>query len=188
MRYLKYILGAIALLLILFLAIGFISPSFSYDSEIEVNKSVEEAWAVMNDETKISEWLEGMTKMEHVSGEKGTVGAVTRYTYIENGQESTILETMKAIRPNEHVAMDFVMEGVMNMDYKMDFINKDGKALLKSSTTAEGDGMFMRSLLFFMKGNMQAQEDINMGHLKTLINNNTTDYFPEAEAVVDVME
>lgn len=178
MKYLKYLLGLIALLGLLFLAKGFITPFVSYSSEIIVNKPAKEAWAVMNDESKLTQWLKGMKKMEHVSGEKGTVGAVTKYTYEEDGQESVILETMKAIRPNEHVAMDFVMEGVMMMDYKMDFSEKDGKTYLTSSTIAKGDGMFMRSMLSFMQSAMQTQEDENMNNLKKLIEKNTTNYFP----------
>lgn len=187
MKYLKYLLGIIALLAVLFIACGFIWPSISYNSEITVDKPVKEAWAVMNDESKLSQWLKGITKMEHVSGEKGTVGAVMKYTFNDNGQESTILETMKEIRPNEHVAMDFTMEGVMGMDYKVDFIEKNGKTLIKSATTTKGEGMFMRSMLAFMKGAMQSQEDENMGNLKKLINENTTDYFsaPVGETTIN---
>ena len=186
MKYLKYLLGIIALLVVLFIAKGFITPSISYSSEIVVDKSIEEAWAVMNDESKVSEWLKGITNTEHVSGEKGTVGAVTKYTFNDNGQESTVLETIKVIRPNEHVAMDFVMEGVMDMDYKIDFAEKDGKTHIKSSTITTGSGMIMRSMVSFMENTMQAQEDENMDNLKKLINENTTDYFPLP--VVETME
>lgn len=55
MKFVKYLLGFIGILVLVFVAIGFISPSISYESEIEVNKPVKEAWAVMNDESKISQ-------------------------------------------------------------------------------------------------------------------------------------
>ena len=182
MKYLKYLLGIIALLVVIFIGKGFLTPSISYTSEITVDKPVKEAWAVMNDESKVAQWLKGTKKMEHVSGTKGEVGAVAKYTFEQDGQESIILETMKTIRPNEHVAMDFVMEDVTTMDYNMDFPEKDGKTHIKSYTTAAGAGMFMRSMLSFMGSTMQAQEDENMNNLKTLIEANTTNYFPEAIA------
>ena len=185
-RYLKYLLGIIGLLVILFLAKGFITPTISYDSEIVVEKSTKEAWAVMNDESKISEWLKGIKKVEHVSGEKGTVGAVTQYTFVENDQESIILETIKEIRPEESISMDFVMEGAMSMDYKVEFSEKDGKTHIKSSTITEGEGMFMRSMVSFLTGTMKSQEDVNMDNLKKLINENTTNYFPTE--VVEMVE
>lgn len=178
MKYLKYLVGIFALLILLFIGKGFLTPTISYDSEIMVDKSIKEAWAVMNDESKISQWLKGITNVEHVSGEKGTVGAVTKYTFDENGQESIVLETIKSIQPNQSIAMDFYMEGAMNMDYKVDFTNQDGKTIIKSSTVTKGEGMFMRSILSFMQNSMQAQEDENMNNLKKLIEENTTNYFP----------
>jgi len=186
MKYLKYLFGIIALLILFFIAKGFITPSISYESEITVEKSIQEAWAVMNDESKISEWLKGMKEMEHISGEKGTVGAVTKYTFVENDQESIIFETIKEIRPDEGITMDFVMEGVMTMNYKVDYTEKNGKTHIKSSTVTTGEGMLMRSMVSFMTGSMQAQEDENMGNLKKLINENTTNYFPEV--VVETTE
>lgn len=77
------------------------------------------------------------------------------------------------------------MEGVMEMDYKMDSSIKDGKTHIKSSTITKGTGMFMRSMVSFMTNAMQAQEDENMNNLKQLIEENTTDYFraPVVESV-----
>ena len=178
MKYLKYFLGFIALLALLFIGRGMLTPSISYTSEIIVDKPLQEAWSVMNDESKISQWLKGITKVEHISGEKGKVGAVTKYTFMQDGQESIVLETLKAIRPNEQVAMDFVIEEVMAMDYQVDFNEKEGKTHIKSSTTTKGIGLFMQSMVSFMQGSMQTQEDENMNNLKTLIESNTTNYFP----------
>ena len=177
MKYLKYILGIIILLVLIFIAKGFLTPTISYTSEIVVDKSIEEAWEVMNDESKTSQWLKGITNIKHVSGTKGTVGAVTEYTFEEDGQKSIILETIKSIIPKKQITMDFLMEGVMFMDYKMDLIEESGKTIIKSSTIANGIGMFMRSMVSFMNNTMQAQEDENMGNLKKLIEDNTTNYF-----------
>ncbi len=188
MKYLKYVFGIIVVLGALFIAKGFLTPSITYSSEIVVNKPAKEAWAVMNDESKTSQWLKGIKKQEHVSGEKGQIGGVTKYTFEENGQESIMVETIKALRPNEHIAMDFVMKDVMEMDYQMDSSVKDGKTHIKSSTTVRGLGMFMRSMVSFMQSTMQAQEDENMNNLKALIEANTTDYFPVVETVEEVSE
>jgi len=133
---------------------------------------------VMNDESKINQWIKGITNMEHVSGVKGTVGAVTKYTFVEDGQESIMLETLKTVRPNEQAAMDFVVEGAMAMDYQVNFSEIDGKTHIQSSTTTTGAGLIMRSIVSFMKSTMQASEDENMANLKKLIEENTTNYFP----------
>lgn len=176
MKFVKYFLGFIGILVLVFVAIGFISPSISYESEIEVNKPVKEAWAVMNDESKISQWLKGLTKAELVSGEKGTVGAVTKFTFKQDGNESIITETIKSIEENKHVSMTFVIKDVMNMDYRLDFTEKDGKTYIKSSTINNGEGFIMRSMVPLMKSAMQKQEDENIANLKAVIESNTTNY------------
>lgn len=63
MKYLKYIIGIIALLFIGFLLIGLIKPEASYDSEIMVEKPIAESWAVIQDEGKLVEWLPGFQKL-----------------------------------------------------------------------------------------------------------------------------
>ena len=73
------------------------------------------------------------------------------------------------------------------MNYQVDFSTKDGKTHIKSSTVTKGNGLFMRSMLSFMHGGMQSQEDENMANLKKLIEENTTDYFP-APVVEEMME
>ena len=190
MKILKWGLGIIAFLGLLFLAAGFIKPSISYDSGITVDKPIKEAWAVMSDESKISQWMKDITKVEHVSGEKGKVGAVTNYTFVENGQESVVVETIKEIKDDEYIVMDFTVEGAMSMDYKINYSENNGKTDIKSSTTVKGDGMFMRSIMSFMTSTMKAQEDENLANLKKLINENTTDYFPApvVEEMVEVVE
>jgi hypothetical protein len=186
MKYLKYILGIIALLLVLVIARGLLTPSISYENEITVEKSVNEAWAVMKDESKINEWLQGITDIKHISGKKGTVGAVTQYTFDNEGQESIIVETITSITPNDQITMDFVMKDVMIMNYKLDFVDKGEKTLIKSSTVNKGVGIIMKSMMPFMKGKMKTQEDENMNNLKKLIDDNITNYFPEI--VTDAIE
>lgn len=176
MKFLKYVLGIILLLGLVFIALGFINPSATYSSEITVDKTLNEAWAVMNDESKISEWLKGIKEVRHVSGEKGKVGGVTEYTFEENGTESIVMETIKDIRDKEYIEMDFTMADVMTMNYKMNFRESDGKTNIRSTTIARGEGMFMKSMMSLMGSGMQAQEDENMSNLKKLINENQTIY------------
>ena len=177
MKFVKYFFVLLLSLILLFVAKGFLTPSISYSSEITVEKPLKEAWAVMSDESKTSLWLEGIIDSELVSGQKGEIGSVTKYTFSNKGQETYIYETLKSIEEEKYVDIDFVIEGVKTMDYRMDFSFLDGKTVIKSSTTTTGDGMLMRSMLSFMQNSMLEQEEKNMNNLKKVIDQNTTDYF-----------
>ena len=178
MKYLKYLLIIIALIAIIFFGKGFLTPVVSYESEVVVNKPVKETWAIMSDESRVSEWLKGIKKMELVSGTENAVGAVSKIYFEENGEEMVMEETITAIKPNEHIAMTFTMD-FMNMDYEMNLTDEDGKTRILSKSETMGNGIMAKSILSFMKSAMKKQEDTNMNNLKTLIDNNTKNYFPE---------
>jgi len=143
----------------------------------------------MSDPSRATEWLEGVKEVKHVSGEVGTVGAVTEYTFLQNGQESKVVETITSILPNEQIKMNFDAPGVMDMNYVVDYSEADGKTNIKATTVVTGKGFFMKSLVPWIKGSMISQEEGNLANLKKLINENTKNYFPEpAEMIIETAE
>jgi uncharacterized protein YndB with AHSA1/START domain len=177
MKYLKYLLYVITALALVFVGNGLITPEITYESTVTVDKPVEESWAVMSDETRITEWLEGITKIENVSGTPGTVGAVSKIYFEENGAEMIMEETITALTPNEHIAMTFTMD-FMNMDYEMNMTEGNGKSHITTKSKTTGNGFFARCILSFMKGAMKDQEDANLNKLKKVIDSNTKNYAP----------
>ncbi len=184
MKYLKYTLYALLLLAVLFIVKGFLTPSIYYESEIIVNKPVNESWAVMSDDTNLPKWIKGLKKIELINGTANTVGAISKIYVEDNGQEMIMEEIITAVTPNEHLAMTFTMD-FMDMDYEILFKEKDGKTSIKSKSTTTGNGIIAKSMISFMTSSMQAQEDENLNNLKKLIEENTKDYFPQT--VVDTL-
>lgn len=74
MKVLKYIIIVIVVLFAAFYAVGLMVPEVEYGAEIIVDKPIEEAWAVSQDESKYSLWLEGFRSMELIEGEYGEPG------------------------------------------------------------------------------------------------------------------
>lgn len=184
MKILKYIVALVAVLLIVFFGNGLITPSITYGSQITVDKPVNEAWAVMSDGSRVSEWLQEITRMESVSGVPGTVGAVSKIYASQDGEEWVMVETITAVTPEEYIAMTFTMD-FMNMDYSMTLKDVDGKTQITSTSTTTGNGLFAKSIVSFMTGTMKEQEDKNLNNLKAVIDGNTVDYFPAPEEVLE---
>lgn len=182
MKYLKYLLGLLLLLTIIFFALGMITPTVSYENEVVVNKPAAESWATMSDESKMAQWISGFVRTEIVSGEPNTIGTLSNVYVNENGQEMVMQETVTDLKENELLAMNFTMD-FMDMDYEITFEEKDGKTNIKSKSKTVGNGMFAKSMISLMKGAMYDQEEKNLNNLKKLIDNNTTNYFPEPEVV-----
>lgn len=169
MKYLKYILGAIIVLVLIFLGIGLMSGSVSYDSEVTIERSAAEVWSVMQDEATLPDWIEGFQRTELISGDKGKVGAVSKVYVSQGGQESVMQETIKELIPNRRMAMLFEMEGFMDMDYEMRLDDQGSRTVLTSTSVTRGDGVFAKAMVFLMQGGMKKQEDKNMAKLKSII-------------------
>lgn len=185
MKYVKYILIAIILLVIIFIGRGLLTPSVSYDSEVVANKPVKESWAVMTDESNLPKWIKGFIKSELKSGTANTVGAISDVYVDDHGKEMVMKETITSVEPNDHLAMSFEMD-FMKMDYMMVFEEKNGQTRITTRSKTEGNNMLAKSLISFMQGGMKKQEAENLNRLKKLIENNIKNYFPEP-VVVDTL-
>ncbi|MBU2019437.1 MAG: SRPBCC family protein [Bacteroidetes bacterium] len=178
MKFLKYFLYFILLITILFFGMGFVKPEVTYESEITVEKPIEEVWAIVSDQSRVTEWLKEIKRMDLKTGKVNTVGAVTNIYMDQNGEEMMMQETITARKKHEYIAMSFTMD-FMNMDYEMIFTEKGDKTHIQTKSKTKGNGLFARSILAFMTSSMKNQEDINMENLKNLINKNQKNYFPE---------
>ena len=182
MKFLKYLLYLIGGLLFIFLAIGFIKPSVNYGHEITVNKSLKEAWAVQQDESKLGEWLTGFKSIDLISGEAGEVGS--KYKVVVNPEEGQpdfeMIETVISKSEFDHMSLSFDSE-MMLFEQTTSFTETNGKTIIKSDSKVSGKGMMMRSLFALMEmfsGSFQTQEVKNVEALKKVIDENTTDYYP----------
>ena len=175
MKYLKYILGILAILVIGFFLLGLIKPELSYECEIMVDKPLIESWAVSQDEEKMSDWLDGFQKIEQVSGSPGTVGAISDVYFISEGQEMIVRETITGIVPDESVSMSFASD-FMDMDYKLSMTSIDGKTKITSNTTAIGNGMVSKSIMALIGNSIKTQEETNLTNLKKTIEKNSKNY------------
>lgn len=154
---------------------GLLRPTLYYEASTEVNKPIEEAWAVLSDSSRVDEWLQDIKRMEPVSGTPGEKGAVTHIYIDQNGEEMMMTETITASNPPRYVAMTFGMD-FMNMDYEMHLKEKDGKTVISTKSLIRGNDWVARSILAFMPGLMKEQEETNLENLKQLINRNTINY------------
>lgn len=178
MKFLKYLLFVTVAFIGVIIVKGLLTPSVSYECEVRVNKPAGEAWAVMSDESKLSQWIEGYIRGELVSGTRNAVGAVSNIYVEENGEEMVMQETITGLEINKLMAMTFTMD-FMDMDYEISFEEDNGKTIIRSKSVTRGNGIMAKIIISFMPDSMKKQEEKNLATLKRLIEENTKDYFSE---------
>jgi len=191
MKILKYLLFTIIVLAILYFSFGLLNPSISYGHQITVDKSVQEAWAVSQDESKYDQWLAGFKSMELIDGEKGEVGSKYKIV-VEPGEGQPpfeMIETVRSIKEFDHVDMHFDNE-MMDFEQTISFKEEDGKTTIATDSKVIGKSLMTRSMFAMMEilgGSFTAQETENIEALKTLINTNTTDYYPVPDTTTNTV-
>lgn len=171
MKYIKYILGSLFVLALIFLLLGVVKPNISYNCEVTVNKPITESWTVMQDESKMADWLPGFQKAEPISGTPGTVGAVSMIYFDKDGEQMNIRETITGIVPNESISMIFE-DAFMVMDYKITLTDIKGKTNISSNSHALGNSFFSKSIMVLLSGFIKGQEETNLMNLKKTIEQN----------------
>lgn len=175
MKYLKNTLIVLAALSALLIALGLVFPRVGYQVELTVNKPLPETWAVLQDTSKLSLWLEGFQKIEPISGLPGTAGAVSNIHFLENGNTVTIKETITDLQPPSLIAMHYE-SAFMDMDYNIQLINDFGKTIILSNTGAVSSDPLSWLIMVTMRYFLIKQEETNLANLKKAIEQNTQTY------------
>ena len=89
-------------------------------------------------------------------------------------------ETIKSIKEMDHFTIEMDSD-MMLFDQTISFKESNGKVAIKTDSKVTGKGLMTKSMFALMEtlgGMCQKQEAKNIEALKTVIESNTTDYFP----------
>lgn len=169
MKILKWTLGTIISLLLVFLLIGFISPEHTAKSSVLVNAAKAKSWTVFEDTSKMAVWMHGFKKIELLSGSPGARGTSYRITLEDtDGQDAQLMETITAYEKETLYSFDYYndyVEGSIEIRF-----NEEGtQTRIDAINHYRGKSAFLRSMFFFMKNQIQATSDSQYEALKKLI-------------------
>jgi hypothetical protein len=121
-----------------------------------INKPLDEVIEKFKDPEGIKHWMEGLQRLEHVSGTPGEVGAISNFHFIHKKKEMVIKETIleqnlpDQIKFSYHSAM-----GDNEVEMKFEKLNETSvKQINNSYFELKG---FMKLMGFMMKGMFKKQ-------------------------------
>lgn len=164
-KILIYVLVVVVLIVAGGIAFGLLNPSVSYEASVEINKPREVVWAYFSDETKMGEWLKGFQKIEIISGNKNEVGSKYKMTFIDQGQEIVMIETLKEFKRPEKFAMHLEHE-IMSSDSEITLAEENGKTTLTQKDNAVGSNILWRIMFAAMRSTFIDSSQENLNRLK----------------------
>lgn len=133
-----------------------------YTVGIDINLPRERVIALFDDAANLKRWMPGLRSFEHLSGVPGQPGAVSRLTFIDNGREMVMTETVLDRQLPDRYDHRYEMHGTTNdishrfmatgpettrWEQSTDF--KFGKLLFKLMALIV-PGMFRKQTLMYM--------------------------------------
>jgi uncharacterized membrane protein len=169
----KILLALIALILLLFVVfftVGLLNPSLSYQTTVEINKPLDVSWSYFNDEKNMKDWLPNFISIEKLSGNPNEIGSKFKMTFIENGEEMALIETMTDFKAKEIFAFTLENEFLTN-NVKVKFSELNGKTILTQEENVKGAYIFWHSMFTMMKSYFSGATKTTLEKLKGNIEN-----------------
>lgn len=156
MKFLLIILGVIFLLVIAYLSIGVISPEVKYATTLEIDKPIEETFALLMDESLMKKWLPGFQKMEIVEEKPGKVGSTYLLHFRVKGRTIPVIEEITAYEPNRRFAFNLV-HAIASAHVEIRFTENGESTGITASTSVSGNSLLWKPLLPLFKSNLNDQ-------------------------------
>lgn len=167
MKALKIIGIVLTTIVVVFLVIGLIVPSYEYDSSIEVNAPVEKCWSAFHDVKKMNQWLKGFESLTLKSGDSLSIGSVYEIVITDGDHRMVMSEKITEVNAPQRVSYQLDND-VLRSEFSFSF---DGTSPTKitSHYKVTGNNIAWRSILFLSKSYMTSSAAEQLSSLKKVI-------------------
>lgn len=132
---------------------------------VTINQPVEKAWETFMNPDNLKYWLTGFISAEHVSGEAGKKGAVSKLTFRERGKKMEVTETVTAIEPHQQYSFTMV-SAAFNAETDIRFISFGSRTELIQVTRYFPKQFIMKLMMPLIKGAMKKRMEDELVRFK----------------------
>ncbi len=167
MKALRIILIGITGIVLVFLSIGLLFPSYEYRSFIVVKASPEKCWTIYHDTKKMSEWMEGFESLTLKSGEPLSPGSTYEIIVTDDGHRMVMNEKAIEVSPPTKISYQ-LNNDVLKSEFSFSFEGTTSTTIT-SKYKITGNNILWRSILFLSKSYMTNAAQEQLEGLKKVI-------------------
>ena len=135
---------------------------------VTINQPVETVWDKLMNPDNLKFWLTGFISAEHVSGEYGKTGAISKLKFKERGKEMEVTETVTAIKPNQQYS--FTMSGTaFNAETDIRLISFGSRTEMIQTVQFFPKQFFMKLFMPLIKGAMKKRTENELIRFKNFV-------------------
>lgn len=167
MKVVRIILIAVAGMLLAFLSIGLLFPSYEYQSSIVVNASPEKCWSIYHDTKKMAEWLEGFESLTLKKGETLSAGSTYEIVITDDGHRMVMSEKIIDVSAPTKIVYE-LNNDVLKSEFSFSFEGTT-TTTITSRYKITGNNILWKSILFLSKSYMTSSASEQLEGLKKVI-------------------
>ena len=137
-----------------------------YSNEVVIDLPRKKVIELFNSEENLFKWQPELLSFEHLSGEKGEVGAKSKMQYKMGKREIDMIETIRVMNFPDEFSATYEAKGVWN-EMKNYFEEIDEKTTRWRSESHFKFSGFMRLIGFFMPDGFRKQSQKSLERFKT---------------------
>jgi len=141
------------------------------ETKIIINKPVKDIWEFLQKPDNLKPWLTGLQKVEHVSGEPGTVGAKARHYFLERGKELVLDEEILEVIPEKKLVGTLGSSMMLNTVTNSFTDLGNGQTEYSISSDTQFKGFLWKQIGPLMKGEFKKRQEKDMQTLKEVLEN-----------------
>lgn len=162
MKAIKIILGIIIVLSLVFFGTGLVVKEINYETKIEVDKPVEEVFAIFNDEKNLKHWIPQLKSIDPIDEKVGVTGSRYKMVVVDgNGNDITMEEKILAYVENEKLTLYFDAQGMLKTD-DYTFASNGAKTIITNRSNCKSDSYIFGCMMPYFKGTFK---EIDQGYL-----------------------
>ncbi len=151
MKTIKIILIIITIIAVAFFATGLIVKEVNYSVEIEIDKPVEEVFALFTAPETLQKWMPEIKTFETIDEKEGKVGSTYKMVVDNQGQEMVMFEKILAYIPNQKMTFEFNSDQMLKTD-DFNFVANGNKTKLIQNCSVNSKSYITACLFPYFKG------------------------------------
>lgn len=121
---------------------------------ITINRPPEKVWELFMNPGNLQYWLTGFISAEHLSGNIGETGSVSKLKFMERGKVIEVTETVLIAKPNQQYAC-MMKHTTFEAETDIRFISFGQRTEMIQTVQFFPKGFFMKLLMPIVKGAMR---------------------------------
>ena len=139
---------------------------------VTINQPVETVWEKLMNPDNLKFWLTGFISAEHISGELGKPGAISKLKFKERAKEMDVTETVTAITPNQQYSFTMASTA-FTAETDIRLISFGSRTEMIQTVQFFPQQFFMKLLMPLIKGAMKKRMENELIRFKNFVEANS---------------